>query len=642
MAIEETEQLLEKWRHENDPLIKEYTNIITLVKSCIDHPTDKKLSNDLRSILKANPGKFTSLLSFAVSNNNVTLTEILIKSHYIQSNEANKLLNDVIDGNKLLSEVIREDKNPELAKLLLKYAYPNELNEDGKTLPMLAVEYGRPEIFEILVNDPRTDLKIKDNNADFKEIKRRLNDPDESIYRHKLRETLQSLNLPIADILTSLPRDVTKDSLVFFNNDMSELNITRKQVKRFYEGGCTVVDHIIQQDKPEWLKIAAKNPTFIAALNSLNDHLHTPIMTAINEKKFDSVKDLIKYNPNLKSTNRDGDTILHLLLRAKELQIIELILNNPEVKDIINVHNTWENTALMMAVSDESVEIVEALCKEGASPNVRTSSLGDTALHILALKEFATAQTPPPPLANTNQTPPPLKILDILLKYGIDIDIKNNFGKTAGDIAPGLRDEITKRMDSITKAAHMVVDFYKYSESAIPASNLLATTERPDFTDQTAPKSNPMQDLKSGIPDSAKTVGKKLGPKELQHYQNIKRDYHPLYLKREIIKKNREVNYQQLTDAIKIPAIKAAYDDMVTSLVNELGRNFPQIRGKLTQRTPQVVFNILLRENSFSDYAQDLEPQIVANIGEGLSSLKDSDGPFSKLQKVLEDYNLLP
>lgn len=523
-----------------------------------------------------------SLLSLAISNHNSAVIEILLKA---PGYDANKVLHDII---------FEKRENPQLTELVFKYADPNTFIE-GKTLGMLAVKYDRPEILKMIVNNPKTDLLAQDNNPDFQAINIRRNGPgffEEEV--ELLNRLLIAWDWPPMESMLLMHRNNRltwlRDARIV--DAMLTLNITMEQILHYYEGGCTVLDHAIQQNKPEMVEIIGKSPKFPITLNSPNFHSRTPVMTAIHERKFKIATNLMKHNPDLHSVNGNRETILYQSLdrwrimrqplpawRLELKEFIKLILSHPKIEDIINTPtNISAQTPLMRAIEWGMVEEVESICKKGANRNAKNQN-GDTALHILAY---------------TNQiTPDTMKILDILFRYGVDINIKNNDGKTAYDLAQGKK-EITDRIEEIDQAAWFVNYFGKEW----------------DQKDE-----------------------KKLTIKKLSNYQKIRKDY-PALLKKQIKYLHLQDTIKEVYEAIKenLDALVARQEfDETTALVNVF-TTLP--REAIIERLVKVVDDSLNEGNNTPKNQGNNTPE---NQGNNTPEIQGG----TKLMNVLKEFKVV-
>lgn len=113
-----------------------------------------------------------------------------------------------------------------------------------------------------------------------------------------------------------------------------------------------------------------------------------------------------KGNINVKT--KAGNSALIESVRRNNLEAIDLCIQYGADLDYQNYHGT---TALMEAVRDARLEIVNSLLAHGADPNAKNKQ-GETALMMLPRRKDAAT------------------FLDVLLKAGADIHVRDNKGLT--------------------------------------------------------------------------------------------------------------------------------------------------------------------------------------------------------------------
>jgi ankyrin repeat protein len=156
------------------------------------------------------------------------------------------------------------------------------------------------------------------------------------------------------------------------------------------------------------------------------------------------VRTLLKrgIDPNTVDEER-GDTALILAVREDSAKVIDLLLQNKEVK--LDARSRNGDTALMLAAYKNKPALVRALLDKGAEPN----QTGWTALHyaatvgnndivqlLLDRSAYIDAESP-------NQTTPIMMAargghiltVKLLLDEGADVTLKNGAGMTALDFA---------------------------------------------------------------------------------------------------------------------------------------------------------------------------------------------------------------
>jgi len=101
--------------------------------------------------------------------------------------------------------------------------------------------------------------------------------------------------------------------------------------------------------------------------------------------------------------NKEGNTPLHLAVRANNRQVVELLLSKSVALDLPNHRG---DTALLLAVKLGHHEIVSLLIAAGADVNVQ-DQLGFSALHYAVEQGSEEGKAPASPTSNDEPPPPP-------------------------------------------------------------------------------------------------------------------------------------------------------------------------------------------------------------------------------------------
>lgn len=133
------------------------------------------------------------------------------------------------------------------------------------------------------------------------------------------------------------------------------------------------------------------------------------IIEALNNGDFEKAIELINKGSDVNVKDSDGNTPLHLAVKMKLLNIIDLLISHGAN---IDEKNKYGLTPIHMA---SGLKIAEFLITKGANVNAVDGS-GNTALHINAQKGSR-------------------QIVELLLKNGAKTDIKNEFGEIPADLA---------------------------------------------------------------------------------------------------------------------------------------------------------------------------------------------------------------
>jgi len=190
----------------------------------------------------------------------------------------------------------------------------------------------------------------------------------------------------------------------------------------------------------------------------------TPLMNAAGNGDLPSVEKLLRNDANVNATDIDGYTALHYAAHCGDIRVVRALLvagadinartkgnvtplmnsvnmacGKPEITlsliqsgADVNVADSNGETALWIATTESSPEVMEALLRKGADPDVQSKSLGftgDTPLHMAA--------------SNGLREP-----VELLLRYGAKATIRNARGQTALDVVnekwPEIRDLFAK------------------------------------------------------------------------------------------------------------------------------------------------------------------------------------------------------
>ena len=144
------------------------------------------------------------------------------------------------------------------------------------------------------------------------------------------------------------------------------------------------------------------------------DDCEYSLVHAAKEKNYEQVLLLLKQRVDVYKTNDFSErTALHYLIFSKEKDIVKTLLQYS--KEGIDKQDLLGHTALFIAVSLGSDDIVEILLDYGANPNI-VSINRITPLHVAAMYGYE-------------------NIVEQLLIHGVDIDLKDLYGCTATGIA---------------------------------------------------------------------------------------------------------------------------------------------------------------------------------------------------------------
>jgi ankyrin repeat protein len=177
----------------------------------------------------------------------------------------------------------------------------------------------------------------------------------------------------------------------------------------------------------------------------------TPLLSAAEKADVSTVQKLLANGASVNAANADGYTALHYAAQCRDVRVVDALLKagadvnartkqnvtpliasinmawgKPEISLAlinagadVNVADSDGDTALWIATTESSSEVIRALLKKGANPNVQSKSLGfngDTPLHMAARNGLVDA-------------------VKLLLNYGANPAIRNAAGKTPLEVA---------------------------------------------------------------------------------------------------------------------------------------------------------------------------------------------------------------
>ena len=115
--------------------------------------------------------------------------------------------------------------------------------------------------------------------------------------------------------------------------------------------------------------------------NNENADNSTPLKLALDDKKIEQLKLLIKYGAKDERIEYDG-TVLHTAAECSNSNFLKILLKN-DYKSILNIEDELSRTALMLAAECAHLENVKLLIQAGSDVNYLNKS-GDTALYYAA------------------------------------------------------------------------------------------------------------------------------------------------------------------------------------------------------------------------------------------------------------------
>ena len=187
----------------------------------------------------------------------------------------------------------------------------------------------------------------------------------------------------------------------------------------------TLLKDLITQRKLDEVKALLDSGVDVNIIISSSDSL---LMTACSYSNSDMVKLLLTYNPNIDYQDERGNNALNLAIdnmwHYKEM--VPLLLEagaDPDTK--AGAGRTAQKTSTVLSKitsltlnnkSEEEYQIIEMFFSYGADPNIAHKTAGTTLLMQAVFKAD-------------------VRLVKLFLEHGADLDLKDNQGRTALDIA---------------------------------------------------------------------------------------------------------------------------------------------------------------------------------------------------------------
>jgi hypothetical protein len=144
------------------------------------------------------------------------------------------------------------------------------------------------------------------------------------------------------------------------------------------------------------------------------------IFNYMKMKNYPAVTDMIDKKQGVNALDEWGQSILMLATREGELTVVATLLNARMPKVNVNMAKSSGYTALFYAIENRDTNILKALLRRGANPNValkQEGAVGNTPLHFACLMEKQ-------------------KHTELLLEFGADVMAVNEYGQYPLQLLP--------------------------------------------------------------------------------------------------------------------------------------------------------------------------------------------------------------
>ncbi|QPJ61097.1 MAG: hypothetical protein G3M70_04015 [Candidatus Nitronauta litoralis] len=169
-----------------------------------------------------------------------------------------------------------------------------------------------------------------------------------------------------------------------------------------------------------------------ADINAIALHMYSPLHYAVMEGNFEMLKYLISKGALVntrKHKTKTPITPLHMLcgkFKSENIRIAEYLIKSGAE---INAKNPEGSTPLLTAIYSCQLEVLQVLMNHGANHNAKEND-GDTALH-LAVRRWV----------YRDDQKDGLTIVKFFIDAGLDVDAKNEDGKSIWDIVENVKEK---------------------------------------------------------------------------------------------------------------------------------------------------------------------------------------------------------
>ncbi len=232
----------------------------------------------------------------------------------------------------------------------------------------------------------------------------------------------------IDELLQKLKEAAERSSSSSFTQALNTLQQQLEQIKNAnYDNALAALQDLSKDKELEFLfnnldfnrilirELSIKDTS--KELENIAQELNTPgALEYLRQKRFiaaatkgdiKAVKDFLDKGINVNARDINGRTALMIAVYDESKDIVEMLIN---AGADVNAHDKYGLTSLHWAAEKGHTNIVEMLIKAGADVNAKNNN-GSTALHRAALG--------------------PKGIVQILLKAGVEVNSQNKYGRTA-------------------------------------------------------------------------------------------------------------------------------------------------------------------------------------------------------------------
>ena len=309
---------------ENNSFNKKYGNIIMAAAGSKFNNSSSKQPVDL------------VLLQNGAANSAKIMNDIITN---FNKNDINSYINGmnaliIASGNSYIDTV----------RILLENgADVNSYDNDGWTSLMYAANNGDIELAKLLISN---NANVNIQSYDYS-----------TALMCAIKSPIVKTRIPMIELLIANKADIN----ITDANGLGALNIAIMN----NDMELTKIEYAINTDNIDLLQLLVENGADINRANDISSL--TPLMRASRTGLENIVRILLSRNAELNTTDKYGNTALHMAAENSQLNIVKLLLNK---KPELNIQNQYGDTPLHNAVRAGSVDIVSELVIAGADINI--------------------------------------------------------------------------------------------------------------------------------------------------------------------------------------------------------------------------------------------------------------------------------